>query len=372
MPDRLRDELDAFARRIGLDHLGVCSPEPFDRFLSELDARQDRYAPRFEARFATWRRMADPGAALDGARAVVVMGFRYLPEETPPGPEDGVMGRIVSYGHLGILRRARRVADFLRRRGYRAVLGVHRKDAAVRAGLGVVGKNTLVLNRASGGWCAYQAIATDAPLEPDPPPSESFDPCASCDACMKACPTGALHEPYRVDPRRCMTAMLTSSEVAPDDRRLLGRRILGCDACLEACPYNRQARPKKGMTSIFPGNIGTSIPLRLLLGMDDCRFHRRILIPILRKMAGPGAVSLALRAPLVGAWFGRRILRGLGGRETVPETFIHASTSLALYQRNAIIAAANLKARGLRDAIEACAAEPRLSETAAWAIEEIG
>lgn len=369
----LREELDAFARRIGLDHLGVCSPEPFDRYLSELDARQDHYAPRFEARLATWRRMADPRAVLEGARGVVVLGYMYLPEADPPGPEDGVLGRIVSFGHLGILRRARRVTAFLRRKGYRAVLGVHRKEAAVRAGLGVVGKNSLVLNRASGGWAAYQSIVTDAPLDPDSQgASASWDPCASCDACMKACPTGALYEPRRIDPRRCITAMLTSSEVVPDDRRFLGRRILGCDACLEACPYNAKVPPKKGMPSLFPRGMGTRVPLRLLLRIDDRGFHRRILVPILRKMAGPGPAAVALRAPLLGAWFGGRILGRLGGRETVPETFIHASTSLASYKRNAIVAAANLKANGLRDDVRACAADPRLEVAAAWALGEIG
>ena len=368
----LREEVQARAARIGLDHVGVCSPAPFDRYLSELDARRDHYVPRFEARLETWRRMGDPGGVLDGARAVVVMGFRYLPEEDPPGPEDGVLGRIVSYGHLGILRRARSMTAFLRRKGYRAVLGAHRKEAAVRAGLGVVGKNALVLNRTSGGWAAYQAIVTDAPLDADPTPPSTRDPCASCDACVKACPTGALYEPRRVDPRRCITAMLTSPDVAADDRPLLGRRILGCDACLEACPYDREVRPKKGLSSIFPWGVGTRVPLRLLLRLDDRGFERRLLLHILRKMAGPGAAAVLLRTPVLGAWFGRRILKQLGGRETVPETFIHASTNFALYKRNAIIAAANLKAKGLRDDIRACASDSRLETAAAWALREIG
>jgi epoxyqueuosine reductase len=362
--------MQAEAERVGLDHLGVCSAEPFDRYLSELELRRDHYVPRFEPRFGRWRRMADPGAVLEGARAVVVVGFRYLVREGPPGPEDGVVGRIVSYGHLGLLRRARRIVAFLRRKGYRAVLGVHRKEAAVRAGLGAIGKNALVLNRDSGGWAAYQAIATDAPLEPDTPCS--WEPCASCDACVKACPTGALDDPHRVDPRRCITAALTSSEIAPELRPLLGRRLLGCDACLEACPYNRAVQPKDRLASLFPWGIGTNVPLRLLLGIDEHRFQRTLLTGIFAKMAGPGLVAGLLRMPLVGAWLGRRILSGFQGRETVPETFIHASTSLALYKRNAIIAVANLGAKELRDDVRECMADPQLEPVAAWALGEIG
>jgi len=366
----LKAELRQFTIHIGLDLIGVTTPEPFDRFLSELELRKESYKDRYQHRIETWRRMANPREVLPQAQSVVVIGFHYLPAEQAQPPGCGKLGRIVAYGHLGILKRAREVCGFLKRHGYQAVMGAHRKEAAVRAGLGVLGKHNLIINPEFGSWVAYQSIVTDAILEPDAPLATQ-DVCHNCQLCLQACPTGALYEPRRLDPQRCVTALLTSREIAPDQRPKIESYILGCDACQEACPKNRGVKAKPGMESLLPESFGMFPPLQRLLEMDEKRFQREVIGELQKKIMGDGMQVRILALPAVRecvTWFIKTFLRG---REALPETFVHASNNLNIYKRNAILAAGNLQCAALGEAVRRCAAEPGLKPYVEWSWERM-
>ena len=239
----------------------------------------------------------------------------------------------------------------------------------LRAGLGMVGKHGLVINPTHGSWVAYQTIVTDADWAPDAPFTQ--DLCGECDLCLKACPTGALYEPRRLDPRRCVTCLLTSQEVAPEHWPAMGSYILGCDACQEACPKNRACPAKPGVEPILPESIGMYPPLALLLGMDEARFRKEVMGHLRRKVFGGGLLPWILALPRVrraAVWFMKHCLRK---EEAIPETFIHASENLAIYKRNAIIAAGNLRCTGLREAVEPYRNDPQLGACAAWALERM-
>ncbi len=369
-PQSLKAELRQFAVSIGLDLIGVTTPEPFDRYLSELKLREEFYRARFQHRFDTWRRMANPREVLPSAQSVVVIGFHYLTEQQAQPPGSGKLGRIVAHGHLGILKRAREVCQFLKQHGYQAVMGAHRKEAAIRAGLGVIGKNDLIISPEFGSWVAYQSIVTDAALEPDTPLG-NLDVCQDCQLCLQACPTGALYEPRRLDPGRCVTAVLTSREIAPDRRPAIGSYILGCDACQEACPKNHGVKAKPHVESLLPENFGMYPPLQLLLEMDEKRFQREVIGELQKKIMGDGMGARILALPVVRGmvtWFIKKFLRG---REALPETFVHASDNLHIYKRNAILAAGNLRCTSLREAVAQCAAEPELKPYVEWSLERM-
>jgi len=364
-----KSQVLSFAQEIGLDLAGVTSPAPFGRFLEESDKRKAHYQDRYAERIETWREMADPAKVLPGARSVLVLGFCYFPDTGAAPAGCGTMGRIVAYGHLGILQRARKMCVFLRKNGHKAVLGIHRKEAAVRAGLGMIGKNGLVINPEHGSWVAYQSIVTDADLEPDTPSTQ--DPCGKCELCLSACPTKALYEPYRLDPRRCVTSLLTSQQVAPEYWPAMGSYILGCDACQNVCPKNRMCRPKPGVESLLPDVIGMHPPLDLLLGMDDRRFRKEVMNHLMHKISGGGLLALILSMPharAAVAWFLKNVLRKV---EAVPDTFVHASDNLSIYKRNAIIAAGNLGHAELRTSVERYQNDPQLGPYAIWALERM-
>jgi epoxyqueuosine reductase len=365
----LRAEIDAYAREIGVDLVGVTTPDPFERLLSELDRRNEHYRARYAYRLENWRKFARPADVLPGAKSVLVIGFYYLaPEAEEPGLR-GRMGRIVAYGHMGILLRVRKMRKFLEDRGYAAVPGVHRKEAAVRAGLGSLGKHNLVINPKYGSWVAYQAIATDAPLAPDRP--SPGDVCGDCTLCMRNCPTGALYEPRRVDPRKCVTCLLTSQNVAMELLPAMGTYILGCDACQEACPRNRNLTPKPEVESLLPKSMGVRPALDHLLNIDEKTFQKEVIGHIQNRVAGNSLLSRVTRHPVLlkAAVAIMKVL--FKGKEVLPETFVHASGKLEVYRRNAIVACGNLRDRSSVEMIRKFENDAYLGPYARWALDRI-
>lgn len=365
----LKGELLAHATETGLDLAGVTTADPFPRLVDELDIRREHYRERYAHRIDSWKKLAAPRDVLPGARSVVVIGFYYLTETPEPECPAGKMGRIVGYGHLGILRRARSMQRFLKERGYKAVIGAHRKEAAIRAGLGSLGKNNLVLNPTYGTWVAYQSLVTDAELEPDQPSSE--DACGDCRACLDACPTRALYEPRRVDPRKCVTCMLTSRDIAEQSLPTLNAYILGCDACQEACPRNRNLRPKPDVECLLPDGMGLYPPLDRLLRLTEADFQRDVIGFIRRRIMQDTPVNRLMNIGVLRKlfkWLSQTVLKG---REVLPETFVHASGNLAVYRRNAIVAAGHLQATSLRPEVERYTDDPYLGPYARWTLERL-
>ncbi len=122
------------------------------------------------------------------------------------------------------------------------------RPLAEKAGLGWVGKHSLLLNKEAGSWFFIGELLVDIPLPisiPDSPNKSSVaNDCGSCVACLKICPTQAIVEPYVVDARRCISYFTIESPdpIPLELRPLMGNRIYGCDDCQLICPWNKYAK----------------------------------------------------------------------------------------------------------------------------------
>jgi len=125
--------------------------------------------------------------------------------------------------------------------GYRAFVDsapVLEKPLAAKAGLGWMGKHSNILSKQVGSWYFLGELYIDIPLPVSEPVT---DHCGDCTACITACPTGAIVEPYVVDARRCISYLTIEHKgsIPEQWRQAMGNRIYGCDDCQIFCPWNR-------------------------------------------------------------------------------------------------------------------------------------
>jgi len=112
------------------------------------------------------------------------------------------------------------------------------RPLAEKAGLGWVGKHTLLINKEGGSWFFLGELLVDIPL---PVSNKSSNECGTCVSCIKICPTQAIVEPYIVDARRCISYLTIElrESIPTEFRSLIGNRIYGCDDCQLICPWNQ-------------------------------------------------------------------------------------------------------------------------------------
>lgn len=204
---------------------------------------------------------ARPETLQPGLIRVISVRLPYLPEAADAAAvlADGHRAYISRYAlgrdyHKLMRKRLVRLAEALSEQvgpmGYRVCCDsapVLEKALARDAGLGWIGKNTLLLTRDAGSWFFLGEILTDAPLPVSPPNTGAQPGCGGCQACLRVCPTGAFTGPWQLDARRCISYLTIEQRGAIPEtlRPLIGNRIFGCDDCQLVCPWNRHAQPSR-------------------------------------------------------------------------------------------------------------------------------
>jgi len=300
------------AKSIGFDVCGVVRAEKFPELEKTSEWLARGYAG--EMKYLADPRRTDPQTVMPGLRSAIVCLLNYntaQPPSTdaaPPGRDGAASGWISRYAwgddyHDVLQERlnalvesvGQRFTEPFEARVYVDTGPVQERVLAKYAGLGWLGKNTLLVNQALGSFFFLGVILTTLDLEPTlgtnelPPP----DLCGSCRRCIDACPTQAFVEPYVMDARKCISYLTIELRGAiPEEfREPMGNHVFGCDICQDVCPWNGRA-PITGAPQFQPRVFPTppencaeaSVPLQgeslclprleWLLGLSEADFRR--------------------------------------------------------------------------------------------------
>ncbi|MCP4251111.1 MAG: tRNA epoxyqueuosine(34) reductase QueG [bacterium] len=283
-PADKRAVIGQIAAEVGFDRLGVARAGTVPRadYLRDWVAhgrggRMDYLARNLDVR-------TDPRRLLDDARSVIVVALNYE-QPTPSRPDDQPRGQVAKYAwgddyhqvvrdrlRLMIARMRSRLDEPFATRACVDTAPILEREWAAAAGLGWIGKNTMVLNDRIGSYFFLAEIVTTLDLEPDDPLP---DHCGSCTRCLEACPTDALTGPYEMDARRCISYLTIElrDEIPPEYHRDMGEWIFGCDICQQVCPFNRDAPA----TGAFAIHAPTPFPsLADILAWDEADYARHL------------------------------------------------------------------------------------------------
>jgi epoxyqueuosine reductase len=246
--EALKERIRQRALELGFEDAGFTGVEPLDVYVQEVQSRPQMYAWVNNEAFSTLRG-ASPGVKHAWARSLVVLIRNYYKRRFP---EDlvGRYGRCYQVDERKVRgeehRRFKAFLDFLKSEGVRAVFDeeVPARMSAARAGIVTYGKNCFAFARKGmkkASWLESIPLVLDAEVEPDEPSIALHCPPGCKDLCLKACPTGALYAPLKMNPFRCIAFQTYyGPDMNPMElREPMGTWVYGCDRCQEACPRNR-------------------------------------------------------------------------------------------------------------------------------------
>ena len=227
----------------------------------------------------------DPANFVDGAKSVICVADRYgSGEDEPLLPRHGRVARYARGGdyHKVMKKRLHQVCDTLRESDqdsiFRACVDTApllEREYAQAAGLGAIGKHTLLIEQGVGSWLLLGAIVTTAVLQPTGTKT-NVDPCSSCTACIDACPTDAI-TPWSVDATACISYLTIEHRSFIDSKwfSAIGDWIFGCDICQEVCPHNQPKEKNKSM-QIHKQYLNGTSSLDLLEVLNWTEHDRRV------------------------------------------------------------------------------------------------
>ena len=279
------------AQKLGFDLCGIAPPwdvVPGERYTAAMGKG---YGASMEWLKEHSEKRRDPRELHPGTRAIVMVGVSYGHDspgylEQPPAPDEAWIARYAQgqdyhkYVRKMLIRFAKEIAkdpglggESKDHRVFVDTGPLLEKAYAHLAGVGWIGKNSLLINREFGSWVFLGAILTPLELAPDKP---AVDHCGSCTRCLDACPTDAFPEPYVLDARRCIATWTIESPdpVADIVAGELGQHLFGCDICQEVCPWNRKA-PVSTHTPLLPRPENVRPRLDPFFRMTDTEFKDR-------------------------------------------------------------------------------------------------
>ena len=290
----LTDDIKDSALDLGYSRAGITGAAGFPDYAAELKARYAMYSWYIDSP----RRPivgANPKSIMPSAKSIISLVYDYAGISFP----DKLVGKI---GRLYQARcytppenrihgaRNRLMREFLEKQGCHVGQGIFIPErlAAARAGSITYGKNCFAFTQNSGSFIVLSSFVVDVDLDHDEPTYDMHCP-PQCTACIDACPTGAIYEPLKMNPRRCIAFNTfwaqdgvpgSASHIPPEIRGKMGSWIHGCDICQEVCPRNRPKLQAKLPLDPFLERVAQDFDLTKLLQMTE-EFYRTRVQPLM-------------------------------------------------------------------------------------------
>lgn len=280
------ERLQARAVELGFNLVGIAPAEPsptLDAYFRWIDAGMHGDMA-YMARVDRQARRRDLNLIVPGARSLVIVGLDYRAPVPDDLLTDPTRGRIASYAwgldyHDVMTPRLEALAAWLGAADQRVYVdtgALLERSHAHRAGMGFIGKNTMLIHPRRGSYFFLGEIVTTLEFDAYDHAGRTTM-CGTCTRCLRACPTGAFPRPHVLDARRCVSYLTIEHKgwIDRELRSLLGNWVYGCDVCQDVCPFNRFA-PPTGETVFRPAD-GDAVAPRLsdLLALDAAGFAAR-------------------------------------------------------------------------------------------------
>lgn len=343
----LYQALQAQAAALGFNLMGLTPAQPsphLDAYFRWIEAGMQGemgYMAREDRR----QRRQNLDVILPGVQSLIVVGLDYAALNLPEALlRDPLRGRIANYAwgldyHDIMTPRLEALAAWLReavggeiqQRVYVDTGAILERSHAQQAGLGFIGKNTLLIHPQRGSYLFLGEILSSYRFDHyDSPQRPSM--CGTCTRCLKACPTDAFPQPYVLDARRCISYLTIEhkGEIDPALRPLMGNWVYGCDVCQEVCPWVRRFTRETQVAAFRPAHIDRAAPpLRDLLTLTPEGFQARFAAsPIARIRLERLLRNACIAAGNANAPELRPHLEALARRDDLPLAASHARWAL--------------------------------------------
>jgi epoxyqueuosine reductase len=283
------------ALELGFTEVGIIPAAPLsspflDAYFRWIEAG-NHGAMGYLARADRLRRRRDLNAILPGVRSMVIAALDYGADAIPEAVlRDPRRGRISNYAwgadyHEIMTPRLEQLAVWLGEqsgadvssRVYVDTGAILERGYAQQAGLGFIGKNTMLIHPRRGSYLFLGEILTTLEFDAVDTPGRATM-CGTCTRCLRGCPTDAFAHPYVLDARRCISYLTIElkGSIPPDLRPLIGNWVYGCDVCQEVCPFTRRFSRPGAEQAFWPMDVDRAMPrLRDLLVLGEEGFHAR-------------------------------------------------------------------------------------------------
>ena len=277
----LKRTIKSIATEVGFTHFGISDALPLDKERQKLKEWLDHGyhgSMKWMEKKLEWR--TNPEAYFPGTRAIISLGVNYYTPNRHSGAKN--MGKISNYAwgedyhdvlgeKLSIMTgKLEKLYPHAKFKSCGDTAPMMEKALAVKAGIGLIGKNTNLLTKETGSWLFLAEILTDLKLEPDFPVP---DFCGSCTICVDSCPTNALVEPYKLDSNLCISYLTIEHRGEFEENTpSLDGWIYGCDICQEVCPWN-SFQTESDEYAFQPLELGTELDIEFASTISDDEFR---------------------------------------------------------------------------------------------------